>query len=210
MIELDVQLTADHRVVIFHDDRLDRTTDGRGRVSQWDYPRLARLDAGSWFSPAFAGESVLLMSQALQLIRPPCRINLELKRTTQPASLIDRFARCLSWTRSVSRVLASSFEPSLLARLKRANPHVARALLCKRDPFDALAQAVGLSCVALHPHSSLVTPPLVGAVHAAGLRLHVWTVDRLREARRLLEMGVDGIVTNAPDRLAPAFRGFHA
>ena len=193
MIELDVQVTADDRLVIFHDDRVDRTTNGRGPLARFRYAQLARLDAGGWFSPAFAGERVLLVSEAIRLIRPPCRINLELKSTAKPARLISQLVHSLRRAKAGPRVLVSSFDPSLLARMQRAGPGIARA--------------IGLSCVALHPHVSLVTPPLVDRVHRAGLRLHVWTVDRLRDARRLLTMGVDGIVTNRPDRIGPALRG---
>ncbi len=69
MIELDVQLTRDRRLVIFHDERLERTTDGRGRVAAWSFRELGRLDHGSWFGPEFSGERILLVSQALRMIR---------------------------------------------------------------------------------------------------------------------------------------------
>ena len=204
MIELDVQLTRDHRLVIFHDERLERTTNGTGELIRQRYAALARLDAGAWRSPRFAGERILLVSQALKLIPRRCRVNLELKRTTHPQLLLRQLARCLRWTRSLQQVLLSSFHPSLLALSKRAQPRVATALLCRRHPYQALQQALRLGCVALHPHASLVTPALVQQTHAAGLRLHAWTIHRLQEARRLIRFGVDGLVTNRPDLLGSA------
>ena len=201
MIELDVQLTADERLVVFHDERLERTTNGHGVLSRMPYHALARLDSGSWFASRFAGERILLASQALRLAGASCLVNLELKRTARPKTLIEHLGRCLRWTRSIRRVLASSFDPSLLARLRVARPRVARALLCRRHPARALGQAIELGCVAFHPHQSLVTSSLIAQAHAANLRVHVWTVDRVDEARRLVRMGADGVFTNVPDRL---------
>ena len=206
MIELDVQVTRDRRLVIFHDHTLDRTTDGRGLLARRRYAELARLDAGAWFAPRFAGERILLASQVLRAIPAPCRINLELKRTMQPAVLIRRLVRCVRWTGTVRRVLVSSFDAGLLARLKQADPRIPRALLCARRPQPALRKAVRLGCTAFHPHYSLITPSLVEAAHAAGLRVHTWTVNRVRDARRLLDMGVDGMVSNVPDRITAALR----
>ena len=201
MIELDVQLTRDGRLVIFHDERLERTTNAQGVLSRTRYQALARLEHGSWFAPRFSGERILLASQALRLLPPSCQVNLELKRTHRATALIQRLIQCLRWTRSLRRVLVSSFDPSLLARLHATQPRIAKALLCRQDPKQAVRQAIALGCVALHPHKSLVSPALVVQAHAAGLRVSVWLVDRLDEARRLLRMGVDGLFTNVPDRI---------
>jgi len=201
MIELDVQLTHDRRLVIFHDERLERTTNGRGVLSRWRYRNLARLDSGSWFAPRFAGERILLLSKALQTIRAPHRANLELKRTSRNTALIRQMVQCLRWTRSARRVLVSSFDPALLVLLRAANPHIARALLCHRNPNEALRKTISLGCVAFHPHKSLVSRLLIDGAHAAGLRVHAWSVDRLDEASRLIRLGVDGLVTNDPAHL---------
>lgn len=204
MVELDVQPTADDRVVVFHDDRVERTTNGRGVVQQLRYPVLARLDAGGWFAPRFAGERILLVSQALRLSAPH-RVNLELKATPRPAPLIAGVVHALRQTRTTLRVLASSFEASLLASMRDAAPTVARALLCARpDGASGLARAVRMGCVALHPKASLVTPRLIAHTHAAGLRVHAWTVDDPALARRLACWGVDGVFTNHPDRIRRA------
>lgn len=201
LVELDVQLTRDRRLVIFHDDGLERTSTGRGRLGRWRYRDLRRLDVGAWFAPRFAGERLLLVSQALALCPSFGGANLELKATRQPDVLISRLIRCLRWTRGQRRVLLSSFDLGLLARLRTSAPHVARALLCARRPWQALRQAVTLGCAALHPHHAVTTPTLIREAHRCGLRIHVWTVDTSEEAKRLLRLGVDGLVTNVPRRL---------
>mgnify|MGYP001573038509 CR=1 FL=1 len=93
MVELDVQMTRDGRLVAFHDDRLERTTNGAGRVSDVPYARFARLDAGSWFHARFADERPLLVSQVLRLTPRRMGINLELKRTPRRRALLQRLLR---------------------------------------------------------------------------------------------------------------------
>lgn len=199
MIELDVQMTRDGRLVIFHDDRLERTTDGAGRASSAPYARLARLDAGSWFHPRFSGERILLMSQALRLIPRRMMVNLELKRTTRRRQLVRRFVRVARAARIGTRLLVSSFDPGLLRLLQAAG--VARALICHTRADASLQRAIRLRCTAWHPVHTLATPSGIARAHAAGLRVHAWTVDDPGLARRLSRWGADGIFTNDPARL---------
>ena len=197
MVELDVQMTQDGRLVVFHDERLERTTDGRGRVRATPYARLARLDAGSWFHPRFAGERVLLVSQVFRLVPQKMRINLELKRTPVPRQVLQRLLRLIRRS-GARRLLISSFDPKLLRPL--ASTRLPLALICRTQPDRALRQAIRIGCAAWHPFHALVTRPRVARAHAAGLAVHAWTVDRPAAARRLARCGVDGIFTNDPGR----------
>ena len=198
MVELDVQMTRDGRLVVFHDEDVRRTTDGRGRVRAMSYARLVRLDAGAWFHPRFAGERILLVSQVFRLVPTTMWINLELKRTRARRLLIRRLRRLLR-RRDARRLLVSSFDPALLRLLAPAR--LPLALICRRDPERSLRQAVRLGCAAWHPFHALVTPRRAAQAHAAGLAVHAWTVDRAAAARRLRRCGVDGIFTNDPARL---------
>ena len=200
MVELDVQMTRDGRLVVFHDERVDRTTDGRGRLQAMTYAQLARLDAGRWFHPRFARERILLVSQVFRLVPKTMRINLELKRTRARGPLVRRLQRLIRRTGTARRVLLSSFDPALLRPLAFAP--LARALICRRQPERSLRQAIQLGCAAWHPFYTLVTPQRVARAHAAGLAVHAWTVDRPAIARRLARWGVDGLFTNDPARLA--------
>ena len=204
MIELDVQLTLDRRLVIFHDDRLERTTNGTGRVTTTRYTDLRRLDAGTWFHPRFRGERILLVTHVLRLVPHHIRLNLELKRTRNPAVLIRHFVALVRRQRAVRRIVVSSFDPRLLHLLRRTR--MARALICRRDADRSLQHAIQLRCVAWHPFHTLVTPRRLARAHAAGLRVHAWTVDELSRARQLLHVGVDGLFTNNPQRLRVLYR----
>ena len=204
MVELDVQMSRDGRLVIFHDDRLERTTNGTGVVTAARYAALSRLDAGAWFHPRFAGQRILLVSQALHRIPSRMRVNLELKRTPRRRALLRRFLRTVRRARLGHRLLVSSFDPQLLAPLAAAG--LSLALICRRDPDRSLKRAIRLGCVAWHPFHALVTPRRVARAHAAGLAVHAWSVDDAARARRLGAWGVDGIFTNDPARLASALR----
>ena len=197
MVELDVQVTRDGRLVVFHDENLRRTTDGTGRVRALPYARLKRLDVGSWFHPRFAGERILLVSQVFRLVPQTMRINLELKRTRASRLLVRQLRRILR-RQSCRRLLVSSFDERLLQRL--AFTRLPLALICRRHPDRSLRQAIRLGCAAWHPFHALVTPRRVAHAHAAGLAVHAWTVDHPKAARRMRRCGVDGIFTNDPAR----------
>ena len=204
MVELDVQLTRDGRVVIFHDTRLERTTNGRGRLRTSRYVDLARLDAGSWFAPRFARERILLLSRALRLTPRRVALNLELKRTPKRQALIGAVLRALRTARVTRRILLSSFDARLLRPLVPTG--LRYALICRTDAERSLRQAIRLRCAAWHPFSTLVTPRRIATAHAVGLRVHVWTVDDPHQARRLIRLGVDGLFTNHPARLRTVVR----
>ena len=200
MIELDVQMTRDSRLVIFHDERVERTTHGSGRLSQMRYAELVHLEQGAWFGQRFAGERILLVSQVAPLIpQKRVRINFELKSTTRRRALIAQFLRVIRGSQLGKRLLISSFDSRLLQPLMRRR--LACALLCHEQADRSLQRAIQLGCDAWHPIYTLATPRRVARAHAAGLRVHIWTVDHLPLARHLLRIGVDGIVTNDPARL---------
>ena len=202
MVELDVQMTSDRRLIVFHDDRLNRTTNGSGVVRRTRASAIARLDAGTWFHPRFAGQRVLSVAHALRLIPERMQVNFELKRTPQRRALIGRLLRLLRRTGHAQRLVLSSFDSRFL-RLLRATP-LRRALICRRHPDASLRLAIRLGCEAWHPMEALVTPARVRRAHDAGLRVHAWTVDDPRRLRRLLRAGVDGVFTNHPARLRRA------
>ncbi len=204
MIEVDVQMTRDGRLVVFHDDRLERTTTGAGRLTAKSAATLARLDCGSWFHPRFADQRILSVAQLFRIVPPRIVLNLELKRSRNAGLLLRNIHSLIRRVGRSRSLLISSFEPRLLAGLRRTR--LRRALICRRQPTRVLEQAIRLRCWAWHPRQDVVTPQHIARAHAAGLRVHVWTVDHLRLARRLIAWGVDGLFTNDPARLSHALR----
>lgn len=204
MIELDVQMTKDGRLVIFHDEQLERTTDGAGLLGQTLYHRLKQLDAGSWFHPRFSGQKILTVEEALRLIPRRVMVNLEIKKTARRPLLLKRLRRLIGSQKNLrSRLLVSSFDAGLLRPLLSSG--VGLALICRHHADKSLREATALGCAAWHPFYRLATPKRLACAHAAGLRVHAWTIHTVKQARGLIRLGVDGIFTNNPRPLEAYF-----
>jgi glycerophosphoryl diester phosphodiesterase len=200
-IELDVHLSADGVPVVIHDDTLERTTDGSGPVAAQSRASLARLDAGTWFSPEFSGEELPTLQATLRLLTGRLRLNLEVKEARAGMAVVD----LLGHFPQVEAVI-SSFDYGLLARLRRNAPELPLAVL--QDAGDwhrALDRAVALRACAFHPHVDLVNRPLLAACRQLQLPVYAWTVDDPGRARSLFRAGVAGLFTNAPAGLRQHF-----
>ena len=209
MVELDVTLTRDRYLVVIHDDAVDRTTDGTGAVSAMTLAELRALDAGAWFDPAFAGQRIPTLEEVLILARGRARVNIEIKDSAyEPEAPADAAERQVLETvrrlGMVDSVLVSSFEPRILKRLAAMGGPLPRLALLTETPFEQadLDLCRELSAWSLHPDRSVVSPEMVFAAHAAGLRVLPYTVNDPEEAARLLALGVDGFFTDDPVGLA--------
>lgn len=205
MIELDVQLTRDGHVIVFHDTDLDRTTDGRGPVEARPLAEISALDAGRWFAPAYAGERVPTLAEVLAAVH--VAINVELKPgggdRLVAASLADAEAAA-----ALPRIVFSSFDPALLTALRSRSPHARLAVLCDWGPIDeGLRLAEGVGAIALHVRKDIVTAAVVAAGKAAGLEVRAWTVNEPGEMRRLVDIGVTGIFSDFPERFLQFDKG---
>jgi len=199
MIELDVQLTRDREVVVFHDATLERTTDGAGPLSALGLAELRRLDAGRWFGAAFAGERVPTLAEVLAAV--PLPVNVELKPERNDAGLEARAFAVVEDAGAAERVVFSSFSVDALGRLRARAPSATLAVLWEHDPVpDAIRLAERVSARALHLRKEAATPAAVAAARVAGLTLRVWTVNAQAEFDRLVTAGVDGVFTDFPER----------
>jgi glycerophosphoryl diester phosphodiesterase len=207
MVELDVTLTKDRRVVVLHDDTLDRTTDGRGRVRDHTLDELKRLDAGSWFDPRFAGECLPTMEEALGLCAGNGMVNIEIKAGAfeadpLPDAIEDQVLTAVAERGMGDRVLISSFETRFLARIAdRTNAPAVGVLTERRSGFDPLSLCKRLRAFSWHPDFRSVTTARVRAMHAAGMMVFPYTVNQPEDFRALLQMGVDGVFTDDPPLL---------
>jgi len=204
-VELDVQLSADGAVVVIHDFVVDKTTDGTGRVAEKMLAELKALDAGTRFSPQFAGERIPTLAQVFEALEGKLLVNVELKdfnpRSSALAGPVVEVIRKHAMER---RVLFSSFNPFALRAVKRLAPQIPAGLLVAPDMAIYLRRAWLAPFVpheARHPESSMVTAQTMKWYRAHGLRVNVWTVDDPAEMRRLIALGVDGVITNRPDVL---------
>lgn len=211
-IELDVQLTRDRVPVVIHDDDVDRTTDGKGRVSGMTVAEITRLDAGSWKSDEYRGEPIPTLAQVFDALADwlnptgrarPCLINVELKTERLISDGLERqVLNTIARYGVQDRVLLSSFSPLSLARAKQINPRLRRGFLYDaslpfylRGPWTRMLAGAS----AMHPQHSLVNLRYMQWARARKLQVNTWTVDDPIEAGHLAALDVNAIITNAPD-----------
>lgn len=192
-MELDVHLSADGKLMVIHDERLERTTSGKGLVGDFTADELQRLDAGQ-------GERIPLLRDVLDLITGSSVLNVELKGrgSAEPtATLLEGLIE--SRRLSAENLLVSSLDLSELAKFNRACPHIRTAAVYDQLPQDLWQQVEAMKFWSLHVELNLVSEMLVQEAHRRGVRLFVFTVNHFSEANRLRALGVDGIFTDYPD-----------
>lgn len=218
-IELDVQLTRDKIPVVIHDDTVNRTTDGQGRVSALTIGEIARLDAGAWKTEDYRGEKIPMLAQVFEALSDwlhpvgsarPCLVNVELKTEFLQTDGLERETlNVIARYGLEKRVLLSSFSPFSLARAKKINPRVPRGLLyCSDMPIYLRERWFQFLTApqALHPEYPLINARFMENARAKKLQVNTWTVDDPDQARRLAELGVLAIITNKPDVIREALK----
>ena len=198
MIELDVQLTRDHEVVVMHDWTLDRTTDGTGAIGALTLADLRSLDAGAWFDARFRGEGVPSLAEVLAAVALP--VNVELKPVGDDG-LVERALAVVDAAGAAARVVFSSFDASSLVRLRGRASGARSGVLWEEAPIeDAVRLAERVGARTLHVRKDAITAAVVAAARAGGLGVLGWTVNDPRDYDRLDAAGVDGVFTDFPER----------
>ncbi|MGD8621926.1 MAG: glycerophosphodiester phosphodiesterase family protein [Anaerolineales bacterium] len=200
-VELDVKLSQDDVLFIHHDQTLDRTTDGSGRTSEWSWPELARLDAGSHHSKQFKGTPIPRLDEIFELFGAQLLYNLELTEYGRPLiELAARTIRIVEKYELEECVLYSSFNPLELWRAARRVGSSRVALLMGAKTPMLLRKFLRSSVphCTYHPQDELVTQELIANVKRRNKRFNVWTVNDVTRMRKLLKWGVDGIITDVP------------
>ncbi|MEC8642790.1 MAG: glycerophosphodiester phosphodiesterase family protein [Pseudomonadota bacterium] len=200
-IETDLSLLADGALAIFHDAVLGRTVAGSAAISELKTDEMARLDAGSWRGAAHAGAPVPLMRDILDWQETTdLAFNWEMKIHGDEQ---ERAAAALAGHltgRDLTRSLVSSFDAGFLNELMSIFPALPRALICDELPADWERIGRDLDLTAFHLHHVVVTGALVQAVHDAGYMVRVYTVNEQADMARMIEAGVDVIITDYPER----------
>lgn len=211
MFECDVRLSSDGIAFLLHDNTLNRTTNahslGLGNSAWQTWKRLSAADAGSWHSPCFAGQPLLRLEQfASFCISRSLWANLEIKPypgdETRCGSIVAGMAERL-WRGQQHLPLLSSFSVSALAAARHAAPSLPCALLADRNSESALAEAQRLGCVAVIYHHSLWHAAASVKAKRAGMMCLAYTVNNPQQVQQLLDMGLDGIITDAIGDIRP-------
>ena len=208
-VELDVTLSGDSVPIVLHDDTLDRTTDVFGKPSDFDADELGVLDAASWFGAWPRPEGVPRLEDVFRAMPDGAVVNVELKGPSPAWVGLER--RVIDVIRAHEHrlhIIVSSFHPAQLLEVRRLAPRIPIGVLLWPEALLPLRTAWAvplLGADAVHPPSSLVDQTFVNAARAAGLRVHVWNVVDLNDARRLMNLGVDALIVDDVAAHAPLF-----
>lgn len=201
-IELDVQLTADQEVVVFHDATLSRITDGQGKVSDFNLGELQRLDAGINFEPAFQNERIPTLADVFETLPDTIFINIELKNLIAPLDALPvKTAELIKKYQVQQRVLISSFNPIALQRFRRQIPEVPLGQLLYSQvtiKFHELLPLLSSGYQSIHLPNRALTYKIVKTFHDRDLRVFVYTLNHPQDIIDAIEAGVDGFFTDDP------------
>ncbi len=198
LVECDVHLSRDGEVVVFHDDTLDRTTDGTGLLRDHDLSALRGLDAGE-------GERIPTLDELLALVasRPPLGVVVEIKNGPHfYPGIADKVAAALRRHELIERALAISFDHVVVRDLKRLLPGVATGILYYARLVDPVLDARAALADCIWPALPMLTPDVVQVAHEADLGVFTWTANSREEYSRALAAGADGVGSDFPDALA--------
>jgi glycerophosphoryl diester phosphodiesterase len=200
-IETDLRLTRDAHFVAVHDDTLERTTSGTGAVYEHTLAELRQLDAGAWFGSEFAGEKIPTLEEILALAR---RADVVFYLELKPGGAWGAehaLVGALRQAEELARVVVLSFDHGMLGALRKLEQTLMTGLLVETPDQDPIALATSSGARQLAVKADLVTPGLLSEARRADLALLAWTVNHPAHMRALAEAGVDGIITDYPDRL---------
>lgn len=205
-VELDVQYSSDGHLMVFHNPTLDKTTDGKGRLTAHTLAELRALDAGRWFDAKYAGTRIPVLDEVLTLLKGKLLVNIELKAlSAATVRMGDDVVRAVRAHGMADQVVLSSFNPMALRYAKRTAPEIEAGLLLAPDlpgwtrwgPTLRHSRADGL-----HPELVMVDESYMARARRLGMPVRVWTVNEEADMRRMMALGVDAIITDVPDRLA--------
>ena len=205
MIELDVHLSKDGQVVVIHDDTLKRTTSGNGKVVDFSLQELKQLDAGKWFGSQFLEERIPALKEVLELTRGKIPIHIELKEGDLGrytiTDLADRSLEEVEKAGLLDQVLFGSFNLSAVDRIREKHPRLPVALIYNKawdHPQDATG---GRPIPVLSSSGKVLNQANASKARQQGMKVFVWTLDKEEHMEQFLNVGVDGIITNHPDKL---------
>ena len=195
MIEIDVFRITSGEIVVFHDEKIDRLTNGSGEIESLDLEALKNLTV-------VGNHKIPLLSEVLDVINHKVPLNIELKgpgTSEGVIHIINSYMENEGWT--LDDFLISSFNWEELKKMRLINKDIKIAVLTESNPLDAIAIAKDLKAIAVNPNYLSLTKENVSEIKSHGFKIFTWTVNDTEQISKLRELGVDGIFTNYPERV---------
>jgi glycerophosphoryl diester phosphodiesterase len=203
-VETDLQLSRDARFVAIHDSALERTTNGKGAVQEFTLAELRKLDAGSWFGSDFIHEKIPTLDEILALSK---KLDVVFYLEMKPAGTWGGEHSLVAALRSsgeIHRAVVISFDPAILEAVRRLEPTLMTGLLYDGKLDNPVAQAKQIGARQVVVRGDLVSPALLAEAKKRELQVVCWTINNPAHMRLLIAAGVDGIMSDYPDRLLAA------
>ncbi len=194
-IELDVYL-VENQLIVFHDNYLQRTTNGQGLVMDQPLAYLRSLDAGQ-------GETIPTLDEVCDLVDAQAGINIELKGPETAESVVRFYRTMLTKGWQTSQILISSFDRQQLQTCRMLDDEIMLGVLFTGPLYDQLEFAAKINAFALHPSLEFTSPELIQAAHRQGLKVFVFTVNESDDIDLMAKFAADGIFTKYPEKVAP-------
>lgn len=194
MVELDVHLCGSGELVVIHDETVDRTTDGTGEISKMTLDELRALDAGR-------GERIPTLQEVIDLTTGRMGINVELKGLGTAGPALEHIEGAVDEGWKISEFKVSSFHLEELSAIRELSEDVRTGVLFALDDGGIIEFAERNGAYSLNPNHRTVTADLVARAHELGLKIFAWTVNESEDIARIKELGVDGIISDYPDRI---------
>lgn len=193
-VEIDVHLSKDKKLVIIHDNKVDRTTNGKGYVKYLNFKALRKLDAGE-------GEQIPTLQEVIDLFADKVELFIELKGLGTARHVV----KALSENKIEDRVYVISFWHGIVKKVKEINKKIKTGILFVGCPLNANTLIRGVNADALAINYKYINKKLVEDAHKENLKVFVWNIDDKEEIRPIAKLGVDGIGSNKPDILVDYF-----
>lgn len=195
MIEIDVFKIQSGEIVVFHDERVERLTNGGGRIEEYNVGDLNQLILDG-------NHKIPLLQEVLQLVDNKVALNIELKGTDMAERvnfIADYYVKERGW--AWDNFVISSFNWNELMKVRQFNKDIKIAVLTEEDPLKALSVAKELKAVAINPNLRTLTAENISEIQQNGFKVYTWTVNEHEDIARMKDFGVDGIITNHPERV---------
>jgi glycerophosphoryl diester phosphodiesterase len=206
LIEIDVQLSSDGKIIVIHDDTMERTTNGKGKVKECHSKAMRKLDAGSWFHQDFTGESIPFLEEVLEKVLPDAGVLIEIKNPSLypgiEQRLADELKKWLHHTGKTNAIMVQSFDIGCIKRFHTLLPSIPAGILFKYVPFGISGKKLReLSSFAdfINIKRSMMSLKLAAKIRAYGMKVFTWTVNDPEEIEKFVIMNIDGITTDYPD-----------
>jgi glycerophosphoryl diester phosphodiesterase len=203
MIELDCQLTLDGHIVAFHDEKLARVANARGTVGGRSLEQLKELDIGSWRKKSFCGERIQALEEVLALVDGQVGLCIDVKQYPgSPAGIELKLLFIITHFDYMDRVILSSFDYHCLRRVRELAPAARIGMICgKGMKEDPIAAGIALGARSIHVQKELASRDFLNRAWDEGFDVFVWTVNDLVEIEKFASFGVQGIISDYPERL---------